>query len=238
MLLTSEAQELPQDDGPRRFIVNMMARGDGAPEIRSCEIVGKRFRNRTSFRKNAQIDDVFIEVIASGLQDCLSKLSGGNEVIALPSFVLQVPGLLLAGAHIMMKKVTNGTHNIIVRFRFFLGGINRAFLPNIGFDQPVKDHNTHLSTAVLSEIAMPLLNICAAAETGLMNAGQGLQKFGSNLAERSHEIRFQIELVRRYVEQQERLSSAASAPHLRLPDDSGFDIDIEVEADVPDVTIQ
>ena len=49
---------------------------------------------------------------------------------------------------------------------------------------------------------MPLLDLCSAAESGLIDAGAALGPFGVQLVERAEEIRFRVELLKRFAEGQ------------------------------------
>lgn len=118
----------------RRFIVNLMAEKGETPYVRSCEVVSSAFRNRTSFVNTMPLEEVFCDSIAEGLNDCVNMLSGETQVISLPSLILEVPGLVLAGAHILTTVNDDGSQSIIIRFRISLGGIGYAFRPDVGFE--------------------------------------------------------------------------------------------------------
>ncbi len=200
MRVTANARLQDKGVSTRKFVVNLTILDGNDPEVRSCEIIGHNYRNRTSFGDHTRLDDVFVEAVSSGLSRCLSKMSNDTEVIALPDFVIETPGLTLAGAHMMVSKSDDGTLHIIFRFRFFLGGINRAFNRNIGFDGDIGDESSRLSALVLADLALPLLNFCEAAKAGMMTQEAPIFGFVDSLAERAHEISFQIELVKRFIE--------------------------------------
>ncbi|WP_244462741.1 hypothetical protein [Phaeobacter gallaeciensis] len=191
----------------RRFIVNMMAEKGGAPYVRSCEIVSSAFRNRTSFVNTMPLGEVFCDAIADGLNDCVNMLSGETQVISLPSLILEVPGLVLAGAHILTSVNEDGSLSIIIRFRISLGGIGYAFRPDVGFGAGLEDLTREVSAQVLTDLALPLLNVLSATEAGLVDAESAIGSLSQQLADRVHEIRFQIELVKRYTDGLERQRS-------------------------------
>lgn len=200
MRVTTDARSHDKGVSARKFVVNLTVLDGNDPEVRSCEIIGHNYRNRTSFGERTRLDDVFVAAIADGLSRCLDKMSNDTEVLALPDFVVETPGLTLAGAHMMVSKGDDGTLHIIFRFRFFLGGINRAFHRNIGFDGEISDENSRLSALVLADLALPILNFCEAAKAGMMTQEAPISGFVDKLVERSHEISFQIELVKRFIE--------------------------------------
>ena len=117
------------ENAARRFVINVMSSGEQDFQVRSCEITCDAFRNRTSFQGAVTLDEVFKDEVANGLKLCLHKLTGDTEVVALPSFVLEIPGLTLAGAQMVATKTHEDVLHIIIRFRFFVGGINNVFRP-------------------------------------------------------------------------------------------------------------
>lgn len=196
--------EPTQESRSRRFVVNLQVREQEGPQVRSCEVVSAEYRNRTTFQGSCGVDDVFEENVARGLRECLNALSLEAEVVSLPEFFIETPGLILAGAHIMSSIAPDGMVAIILRFQLMIGGVACAFKSDIGVDRPVLDTRERIATLVLSDISLPLLDLCAAAETDLMSDTDTLARFSRELAERSHEIRFQVELVKRYIADMER----------------------------------
>lgn len=176
----------------RRFIVNLMAEKGETPYVRSCEVVSSAFRNRTSFVNTMPLEEVFCDSIAEGLNDCVNMLSGETQVISLPSLILEVPGLVLAGAHILTTVNDDGSQSIIIRFRISLGGIGYAFRPDVGFGAGLEDLTREVSAQVLTDLALPLLNVLSATEAGLVDAESAIGSLSQQLADRVHEIRFQI----------------------------------------------
>ena len=102
-------------------------------------------------------------------------------------------------AHVLSTRNENDSLAIIVRFRTILGGINRAFRQDLGIEDSVPEHCSHMSAAVLADIVLPLLDLCAAAEGGALETSKGLDDFIETLIERSQDVRFQAELVKRFV---------------------------------------
>lgn len=191
--------EMNASESVRRFIITMWAEPDQSAYVRSCEVYGANFRNRTSFNKDTGLEQVFCLRFAAALRECLEGLSMKSQVISLPSFLVELPGLTIRGAHVIATKVKDGPLNIIIRFGSFLGGINYAFRNSLGFDNSVSDEHEALGARILEDIASPLLDICNAAETGLSDAVEKLGAFGRGVCARSHEVRFRVELLKRFV---------------------------------------
>jgi len=170
-------QPRPEDDQRgRRFVVTLWQNATGTFFVRSCELAFRHFRNRTSFGTLATLDHVFTPHFAQAVQKCLGKLSLGTEVLSLPSFLLETPGLTVRGVHLMATRLTDGTLNI-----------------------PIGAQNEAISAQVLEDIASPLLDMCNWVEVGGEDAANMLGPFGKVVAERGNEIRFRIELLKRFI---------------------------------------
>lgn len=210
--------------GEKRFIITLNADSSGDIQIRSCEVTSHMFRNRTSFAAGATLEQVFCPELAHALRFHFQKLRKVTEILSLPTFLLEIPGLTLSGMDIMATKLKEAGTNIIVRFKTFLGGINRAFSQSIGFDDPVRDPAADLAANVICDVALPLLDICSSAELGVINLTDELSDFSRSVCKRSNEIRFQTELLKRYVAQQARQAAkpdlSETLRHLRKADAS------------------
>ncbi|MFT6222825.1 MAG: hypothetical protein ACJA1F_000663 [Paracoccaceae bacterium] len=191
----------------KRFVITIGATLANEFFVRSCEISGKAFRNRTSFGPKVSLEQAFCPRFASALAECLGKLKMETEVLSLPSFLLEIPGLTLSGVQIMATRVHENGVNIIMRFKSFIGGINAAFKESIGFDDYVPDRSSDLAAKILSDIAAPLLDICTLAESDLEKVSGAFGAFGHRVSLRSHELIFQSELLKRFVKNNAQLMS-------------------------------
>lgn len=158
------------------------------------------------------IDSIFVESIAAAVKECLSSIKMKNQVVSLPTFAVETPHLVLAKAHIMSSMRSNGESSIILRFNVFLGSHGAAFRPEIGVDRGIVGQVDHVSAAVLCEIAMPLLNLCLSQEIRATDDPAAMQAFLDRLAVESHEIQFQVELIKRFVEQAGQADKAPALP--------------------------
>lgn len=208
----SETNHSPEEEtSSRKFVITLSVPEGSEPIVRSCEIIGRGFRNRTSFADKTFLDELFIEEISKGLKECLANLGPETKVIAFQDFAVETPGLTLAGAHLMVTSDEAGCLHIIFRFRFFLGSLHLAFNKGYGFDEYLVDENSRLAALVISDLALPILNICEAAKSGMLQDAAPISSFGDSLAARAHEISFQIELLKRFVNTPEsRVLSAAN----------------------------
>ncbi|WP_375280502.1 hypothetical protein [Pseudooctadecabacter sp.] len=199
MKLVSQTDPSTTLAGSHRFVVNLIADADSVAEVRSCEVIGAHHRNRFSFPSRVTVDEVFVDEVAYGVSHCLAALSNTTEVVSLPSVTIEIPGLSLAKAHLITTRADDGSLGIILRFKMVLGGVNRAFRPELGIEASVSDQTSHMSALVLTDIVMPFLDLCTAAENGGLDTSKGLDTFIDTLIERSQDVRFQAELIKRFV---------------------------------------
>lgn len=133
------------------------------------------------------------------MKQCLASLSDRTEVVSLPSVSLEIPGLSLAKVNLMSTKTEDGSLGIILRFKMLLGGVARAFRPDLGIEDSVSDNSAHMSALVLTDIVLPLLNLCEVADGGTLKNTDEFTEFMDTLIERSRDVRFQAELIKRFV---------------------------------------
>lgn len=180
----------------RTITINLILRGDARISVRSCEVLGRGFRNRTSFQNVAELNDVLVAPLANAIRNSISTISDGAQVLSLPEFLVELPGLALSGAHVIIMEATDGARNAILRFKDFIGSINNAFRPDIGFQEPYATHSEKLAANVLADICLPLLNLCREMDFAEI-AGRGVPT--ADLLAKAREFEFQAELLKRFV---------------------------------------
>ena len=183
-----------------KLTVNLLTTPEGGFEVRSCEVIGSGYRNRTSFQQAASIDEVFVAAVAAGLGQCLARLSLEKEVVSLPEFKIQAPGLALGGAHILVSEEQGSIISIIIRFKVFLGNLDAVFCENLRPYPSAPAHLDKLASEVLFDITLPILNICSASELGQLSHTEVLANFLDNLSESAEDLKFRGALLRRYIE--------------------------------------
>lgn len=190
------AQPLPSDFSDRVFTLNLALAEPKQVTVRSCEVIGRTFRNRTSFPDNNDIDAVLDPHLAERIRQCLEKVPAGGHVLSLPELLIEVPGLVLYGVHIMVMEVKDGIRSAIFRFKEFMGSITRAFRLHIGIEEQGTNYNERLATNVLSDICLPILNLAREMEFAHRDAGTKVPKALEN---RAREFEFQTELLKRFI---------------------------------------
>lgn len=192
------------DAGAKRFLINLFVPTHGRVEVRSCEVTGSKWRNRTSFTDARGLEDIFAPSLVSALNHLLGKVTPEARVLALPDRAIEARGLVLGSIHIMSKYAEDGSAAIVLRFKHLVGNIYNAFAASFGMSNHVAETRDDLALGVLADLSLPLLDLCTFSE------GSDLPEQARNhplflaLANRAEEIRFQVELVKRYVDGIER----------------------------------
>ncbi len=188
-----------EDLTARTFEIALRCSAFGDVTVLSCDITGRHFRNSTSFGRGARLEKVFCGRVCHALQTRLRRLDRADDTISEAAFLLELPGLILGDLHLTAQPAQGRGTDVTVRFGTFIGGINRMFREDIGFDDPLAEATSELAVRVIGEVAVPLLDLCAAAEQDLAGIGGPFGAFGRRVGERGHEIRFQAELLKRFV---------------------------------------
>jgi hypothetical protein len=187
-------------DALRRLVVTLSRGPEGDTLVRSCEVIGPGFRTRTSFGPKADLAQVFAPAIARAMEDCLSDLRAEAEVRSLPDLMIQTPGLVLVGAHVLTQRQPDGDLHVIVRFGLFLGALNAAFRQATGFDSGVASETERLSALVFADLVLPVLNLCQSAQQVAERGAAQAEPLAQALSEKWNELQFSVELLKRFVE--------------------------------------
>ncbi|MEQ6249334.1 hypothetical protein ABMC89_10630 [Sulfitobacter sp. HNIBRBA3233] len=198
MEMTAVASPVSGSSDQQKFVINMLASPKSQPFVRSCEIVGPNMRQRTSFGENSAIEDVFENRVAQGLRDCLERLEGGQGILSLPELLIEVEGLILVGVHLMVRQLETGERAFIFRFRTFVGLLQRIYHPRLGLTDPMAGLTDNLALAMLCDVGLPLLDICATHE-GRQIPDDRLDPMSKSVLNNAHELRFRLELIKRFL---------------------------------------
>lgn len=215
----SNISPMPTGHDIRSMTLNLTLDGPDIVLIRSCEVLGPEFRSRFSFSEHRRLDDVLVGRLAHAISLSLHKIPPGAHVLALPEFLIELPGLVLSGAHILVMEASNRVRSVIVRFKHVIGAANRALKVDVGVEAQPVTHGQRLAVNVLADICLPLLNICHEMENTLRTTGQ---MGTTGLMEQVREFRFQTELLKRFITSADQTGDADALP---LPEAGGLRTD-------------
>lgn len=196
------------NEGRRRFFVSLLITNGSKIRVRSCGVKSGHLQSTTSFSRRMALQGVFALPIATAIQLALSDIPPDASDFRLPELRVEIPGLTLAAADVRASVVDEG-RLLTLRFAFVLGSVGLAFRPDLDnacSTLAIVDDST---TQILADVALPLLDLCAAVEAGIAPDADGAAQFAQVLMQRSCEIRFQIELVKRFSERVHALRDAS-----------------------------
>lgn len=197
-------------------MINIFVPQSGSAEVRSCEMAGNKWRNRTSFTNARKVEDVFLPAIADGLYRLLGKISAKTRILSLPDQLVEIAGLVMGSIQLVTNFAEDGSAVVIMRFKHIIGGIQNAFLSAFGLSDPVAEVRDDLAIDVLADLSMPLLDICSYVEAEGVTEDQPGHPVLRRVARHAGEIRFQVELIKRYLDRLE--AEPVAVPVMVLPE--------------------
>lgn len=196
MVNITNPMHLPSDLTERVMTFNLALAENKTISLRSCEVLGRGFRNRVSFQDRSDIDSILVSRLAHSVRKCLLSIPDGAHVLSIPDFLVELPGLVLSGVRVLVMEFKDGARNAIFRVKDYMGGLNNAFHADIGFLEPYSEHSDRLAVNVLADICLPLLNMCREMETSQVEKPHYLP---TDFNDRVKEFEFQTELLKRFI---------------------------------------
>lgn len=191
--------------GSEVFSLQLLREAEGEDlRVITAEVTRRGFRHRLMFGEDNHIRDVLQTDFASFLTTELDRIPFRSpRVIERPDLVLPLPGLMLGRMRLIVGH--NGTlqHRVIVRFRYFIGGVQNAFDTKCYFDRPALEHRDEIGVRALEDVAMPLLNMAnfSRAFPGLDQIANGMSNALGSIEKQASELEFYASLLRRYVQE-------------------------------------
>ena len=206
---------LSQVDGADRFHVD------------SVDISQPNFRHRLTFTKKNNVDAILAPQLADYVNNLLDRIDQDTMVFTEPEAVVDLPGLVLGRLRMLVHTAENYARQVIVRFSYFIGGVQAALKVDTHFQLPTVTHREALAVAVLHDICIPVFDIVSSAISGLFedstfksSAQERLQQF----SDVENDLLFYLELLKRYIvssNDPEVLAHQSNVYRLAEPDDRG-----------------
>ncbi|MEM7710061.1 MAG: hypothetical protein AAF264_04790 [Pseudomonadota bacterium] len=214
-----------QRPGAEAFSLSLWRDGTTeAVRVRRATMSRPGVRHRLAFTSHDRLDDVLAPaladrlrpVVATAMDDAPARLDHPREMIALP-------GLILGGLTLTVGRPRVGGLSAILRFRYFIGGLQTAFAARTGFDCPSLAHREALSLRALDDVARPLLDMAGALSTLPQvqhdpRAAAGMARTLAVVEAQAADLDFYAGLLRRYVGDCDpaRLNRFAADPVVRM----------------------
>ncbi|WP_293577426.1 hypothetical protein [Phaeobacter sp.] len=186
-----------------RLIVTLDVVFEGEVRVAAAEVLQHDMRNRVAYAQLQTLSETFHPQLATCLADCVEAFLRRGETHH-PDMVADIPGLILANVSIAEGDVSGNITTLYVTFNSCIGDMARGFVSELRFGCVLEDVSRDMSAQVLNDLAMPLLNVLTAEEAGMIDSGDPVGGLADQLVRKAHEIRFQIELIKRYANSLER----------------------------------
>lgn len=198
------------------LVVNLQVQGEGGLVVRSCELLHKEFRNRVSFTKLPGVRAVFTAKLAAEVEALVGEFGNARNIVSKPDFAVDLPGLKLGGLTFLVSAVKDGIRSIILRFRYFIGSFQNAFVMDLGWSKATLPHKERIAIESLVDIVGPLYGLALLEERRKLTDGERgeIEQALNELRGNAHALQFYSDLLIRYV----RDSATSEAPEMAIRD--------------------
>ncbi|MEL6587381.1 MAG: hypothetical protein AAFY65_08370 [Pseudomonadota bacterium] len=200
---------IDQPDASEMFSLQL-ARHEGPEPLRviTAEVSRRGFRHRLMFGEMNLIEDVLQPDLAGYLVRELGKVTDTSpRIIEKPDLALPLPGLMLGKMRLIIGHNGLMQNRVIIRFKYFIGGLQNAFATKCYFDRPALEHRDEIGVRALEDVAMPLLNIAnfsraqAVGTPAPQDGSDGVGSVLGGIEAQATELEFYASLLRRYVQE-------------------------------------
>jgi hypothetical protein len=172
---------------------------NGLIVVKSCELTGGVYHHRSSFRAPDTPLSVFRDEISDVLRDFMGQARGNTQIMAVPDFSLEIPGLTLLGAQIIVGTSQEGEVSATIVFKSVLGGVD-AVLKDQALHDVTTSRRKVFETDVMLDIAQPILDMFSNFDVEPSQASPSqVQEMLQAVIENTHELQFRAELLKRFI---------------------------------------
>lgn len=171
-------------------------------QVDSVDIYQPNFRHRLTFSSDKAVGAILSEKLAEYVNGVLGRIEQDTMVLSEPDAVLDLPGLVLGKLRVLVHTGAQLTRQVIVRFAYFIGGVQAAFRVRTHFDLPTVSHREALAVAALHDICIPVFDVVSSAVSGLFEDSpyrHTPRERLSKLSDVESDLLFYLQLLKRYV---------------------------------------
>lgn len=192
-----------QDAALQNWMLALVLYEDPAGILRvwSIELVFNDIKHRLNFSSRNRMVDVFNPGVAREFHAVLDKMGDTTHLFADPDYELKAEGVILAGLRAMRWTDDKRGRQVIMRFKFFVGPIDRLLRARVPFTRSVFDHKERIAVEALSDITAPLLGLASIPANLEITQSQRdtIEAKLAVISERASDLQFYISLLTRYV---------------------------------------
>lgn len=170
--------------------------------IDSVDIVQPNFRHRLSFSNGQSYEQVLSPKLANYVGELVASIDRDAMIFSEPDAVVDLPGLVLGRLRMLVHTAKDTARQVIIRFAYFIGGVQSAFQVETHFKLPTVNHREAIAVAALHDICIPVFDIVSSVVSGLFNDDTGPVATSGRLdrfAEVETDLLFYLELLKRYI---------------------------------------
>ena len=193
-------------DGAVHRLTHLKFRGDSA-------------HHSVKFRGAQRPADLLPAPLVDLLEDVLADLPAGAHVTTRPELLLSIPGATLARLRMLSYELSDGSHKVMLRFRYFVGSPGHLLQKCEPWIDATLPHREKIAVQALSDVAAPLFDLafhCAGASPAGM-ASVPVQSVTA-LVSRVEELSFHMSLLMHHVDAIEMQREARTRFPGGLPD--------------------
>lgn len=176
--------------------------GDGVI-VRSVDVLNRTVSHRMSFVKSNGLRQTMAPAMAERIEQVIASLPRDAGVFTEPDFVLEMKSLMLARLRVLVSTTKTGVRQVILRFKYFLGSLQDAFLLGTHFAPASLEHRERIAVETLVDIAAPIYDMAhidSSSPVIAQNNG-AVERRLDELARNAEELKFYMALLSRYVAQ-------------------------------------
>ena len=161
-------QAAPVDQAASAIVIQLDDAGTDRIAVKSVEIVHRSSRTRMTFHEHNDLSDVVAEDLCLAVLDLMGK-QHEDGVYTNPDYRLNLPGLMLCKARVLVKHSAEGVRGIMIRFAMCMGNVTAIFSPTVRPWQVGHDQTQQLAAETLENVFLPLMNFADYVQSDIEN---------------------------------------------------------------------
>ena len=200
----------------RKLVITLSLNDECQPTVRAVEVIAPNYRNQTTFPTGRVLSDVFSKNFLRTIDVCTRGIKSEESILSLPNLVIEASGLVLKGAHILVRRMRLDSTIAIIRFDHFLGDVVNILNDDIDFGEGLRSEKDYISSLALCDLVRPILDVCQAIQCNLIEASNPMITAKLNITDLARDLGFYNQLLIRYISQSQ-MKEAMPRNEFELP---------------------
>jgi hypothetical protein len=160
----------PAYDMTDMLVLNFVRNPDGETYSSSVELTNPKYHNRTTFKGQPKLSEVFAKQFLVHLEQVIAGASD-SRMLLLTDYVIDLGDLHLKGCRVMLSAAAQGIEYVMIRFREFYGRLNAIFRSDYHLPQAVEVREERLAASAMEHALLPLFNFSNHLDTAIGRSG-------------------------------------------------------------------